>query len=367
MLKSEQPVSKSAVVTELLMDKKILIVDDDPIFRRIIGGFLTAQGCCICEAENGLDGLQKLKTESPDLVICDLAMPILNGIEFVEEVSLAYPSLPLIVVSATEQMSEVAKALKYGIRDFLPKPIDNFAHLSSAIINILEDSDNHLADLKDFSSQWFRVNDDGDVPEEQELHWHLEYLRSNPNAARDLLKALMPDNDTRQGAWYCNYRLLQPAEAMPIVFDYVWLINGQFAFYIVDSNEDNNSVATTLMIRALFHDYMRSLINYSADLKSLAEILEKGLECSDYTSRASMLIGIADLTYGQLSVMPAGLSCYWSNGSQKLHIDGGQCLGDHCLKNFITKDLPMKEKSQISLNRVGSSSFLLELTRKEMH
>lgn len=365
MLKPGQEPSKVTADAKALAGKTILIVDDDPIFRRITGGFLTAQGCEICEAENGLDGLKKLKSESPDLVICDLAMPILNGVEFVEEVSMAYPSLPMIVVSATEQMSEVAKALKFGIRDFLPKPIDNYSHLSSAIINTLEDSDNHLSELGDFSSQWFRVDDGGDIEEEQELYWHLEYLQSHPATAKQLLKALMPENDSKQGAWHCNYRLLQSADAMPVVFDYVWHIDGQFAFYIVDA--EDNSVATTLMVRALFHDYMRNLKSYRADPKDLAEIMEKGLQCSDYTSKASLLLGFADLTYGQLSIMPAGLECDWSNGINSLHIDGGLHLGEHCLKNFITKDLPIRNKTQITVDHIEGGSFVLELSRKDTH
>lgn len=81
--------------------KLIMLVDDDPIFRRVTGGYLSAQGYEVLEAENGLDGLKKLRSAEPDLILCDLAMPVLDGIEFVEEVSLEYPSLPLIVVSAT--------------------------------------------------------------------------------------------------------------------------------------------------------------------------------------------------------------------------------------------------------------------------
>jgi len=104
-------------------EKLVMLVDDDPIFRRITSGFLLSQGYKVIEAENGLDGLRKLKSAEPDIIMCDLAMPVLDGIEFVEEVSLEYPSLPLIVVSATDDMADVAKALRYGIKDFLPKPI----------------------------------------------------------------------------------------------------------------------------------------------------------------------------------------------------------------------------------------------------
>ena len=124
------------------------------------------------------------------------------------------------------------------------------------------------------------------MPEEQELHWHLEYLEDNPMAAKDLLHALLPDKDTSQGDWKCSYRLLQSTDVMPLVFDYAWLMNGQFAFYLVDSaSEGQNGAATTLLVRALFHDYLRNLKCFNADLKDIADLLEKGLACSDCASQ----------------------------------------------------------------------------------
>ncbi|MGF1739720.1 response regulator [Vibrio profundum] len=341
--------------------KLIMLVDDDPIFRRVTGGYLSAQGYEVMEAENGLDGLKKLRSAEPDLVLCDLAMPVLDGIEFVEEVSLEYPSLPLIVVSATEDMSDVAKALRYGIKDFLPKPIGNHENLTCAIENTLDDTFNHLADQRDFSSQWFRV-DAGDMPEEQELHWHLDFLQQNPNAARDLLHALLPEKDTSQGAWKCGYRLLQSADLMPLVFDYAWLMNGQFAFYLVDSDsEGGKGVASTLLVRALFHDYLRNLKSFNADLKDMAELLEKGIACSDCASPVKGLFGIADLAEGTVSVLPAGIDAQWSNGYINQHISAGLSLGENCVRNFMVMDLPINEAGQLSLGRIGSSSFSLDI------
>jgi CheY-like chemotaxis protein len=343
--------------------KLIMLVDDDPIFRRITSGFLESQGYKVVEAEDGLDGLQKLRDHEPDLILCDLSMPILDGIEFVEEVSLEYPSMPLIVVSATDDISDVAKALRFGIKDFLPKPIGNHEHLACAIENTLDDSDNHLSDQRDFSSQWFRV-DSGDVPEEQELHWHLEYLDDNPSAAKDLLHALLPDKDTSQGDWKCSYRLLQSTDVMPLVVDYAWLMNGQFAFYIVDSNsEGQHGVATTLLVRALFHDYLRNLKCFNADLKDIATLLEKGIKCSDCSTPVKALFGIADLSEGTLSILPAGLDAQWANGYFSQHITAGEMLGENCLKNFITTDLKIQSACQLTLSCLGSSSFSLDIYR----
>lgn len=343
-------------------EKLIMLVDDDPIFRRITSSYLSSQGYKVVEAEDGLDGLRKLRDVEPDLILCDLSMPILDGIEFVEEVSLEYPSLPLIVVSATEDMSDVANALKFGIKDFLPKPISNHKHLICSIENTLEDTDNHLSDQRDFSSQWFRV-DSGEMPEEQELHWHLKFLQENRNAAKDLLHALLPERDTSQGDWRCSYKLLQSAEVMPVVFDYAWLINGQFAFYIVDSAADSDDgAATTLLVRALFHDYLRNLKCFNADLKDLAYLLENGMKCYPGAVPVRALFGVADLSSGMLSLLPAGLECMFSNGYTSKHIQANTLLGNSCVKNFI-EEIPIHSACQITLNSLGSCSFSLDIYR----
>ncbi len=347
--------------------KLIMLVDDDPVFRNITKNLLLAQGYQVVEAEDGLQGLKRLRESVPDLVLCDLSMPVLDGLEFVEEVSLEYPSLPLIVVSATDDISDVAKALRFGIKDFLPKPISNHQHLTNSIENTLTDSFDHLSDQRDFSTQWFRV-ENGDVPEEQELHWHLRYLQKNPNAAKELLHALLPETDASQGIWKFHYRLLQSIDMMPMVFDYAWLINGQLAFYLVDSNSNaNNGAPTTLLVRALFHDYLRHLKNFNADLKDIAYVVEKALSCSDPASPVNALFGLVDLSSGSMSILPAGMESQWSNGTLTQHIAAGVSLGENCAKNFITKDLPIENGCRLSLSRLGSSNFSFDLYKDNPH
>ncbi|ENM5742552.1 response regulator [Vibrio metoecus] len=357
MYKSHIP-DTSEVEDQRVAEKLILLVDDDPVFRRMTKGYLQQDGYQVVEAENGLDGLRKLRDSKPDLILCDLSMPVLNGIEFVEEVSLAYPSLPLIVVSATEEMADVAKALRFGIKDFLPKPITNHDHLTSSIENILA-NDEHQ---RDFVSCWYGADSQGGIPEEQELHWHLQYLKDNPNAARELLNALLPEKDSQLGGWKCSYRLLQSAELMPLVFDYAWLMNGQFVFYLVDAaSHEDCGAASTLLVRALFHDYVRNLRNFSVELKDLAEIIERGICCSDCIGKVSALFGVADVAGGTLSLLPAGLNCQWSNGYVQHRITSGVQLGDNSLRNFITKDLPIRSACQITLSQPSAYSFTLDL------
>ncbi len=345
-----------------LDSRTIMLVDDDPIFRRFTSVVLEKEGYFIIEAEHGLDGLQKLREEVPDLIVCDLSMPILNGIEFAEEVSWEYPEVPMIVVSATEDMSDVARALRFGIKDFLTKPISTPKHLLSAISNILDEENKHISTSRDFASQWFRVGEEGDIPEDKELYWHLDHLKENPNAAKDLLTALLPDRDTRQGKWKCSYSLLQSSENMPLVFDYAWLIDGQFAFYLIDSTTvDGCGVATSLLVRALFNDSLRRQQLSKDMLVEFAENLERGINCIDSVSSIGALIGIADMTDGTVSILPAGLDAIWTEGERKTHIEGGDHLGTGCVKNELVENLSILSGSKLNIANIGVSHFSLDI------
>jgi CheY-like chemotaxis protein len=347
----------------------IMLVDDDPVFRRFISVLLEKEGYRVIQAEHGLEGLQKLRHQVPDLILCDLSMPILNGIEFAEEVCWEYPSIPMIVVSATEDMSDVARALRFGIKDFLTKPITVPGHLTSAISNILDDEQKHQEPSRDFSSQWLRVGERGDIPEDEELHWHLDFLEQNAGAARELLLALLPDRDTKQGEWNCSYNLLQASDAMPLVFDYAWLMDGQFAFYIVDSEStEENCVATSLLVRAVFNDALRHLDIPLNNLQAFTDVVEKGIQCLECSKPTNALFGIADMTDGTVSMLSAGIEGIWSYqdtyGQYRHHITSECMLGCGCSKLAGVTRLPIGKGGKLTLSNIGVSHFSLEMSPK---
>ena len=347
----------------------IMLVDDDPVFRRFISVLLEKEGYQVIQAEHGLEGLQKLRHQVPDLIICDLSMPILNGIEFAEEVCWEYPSIPMIVVSATEDMSDVARALRFGIKDFLTKPISVPQHLTSAISNILKDESKHSEQSRDFASQWLRVGERGDIPEDKELHWHLNFLEQNKGAARDLLLALLPDRDTRQGEWKCCYSLLQSSETMPLVFDYAWLMDGQFAFYVVDSGStEGGCVATSLLVRAMFNDALRHSEIPLNNLSAFAEVVEKGMECLECTTPTNALFGIVDMADGSISMLSAGIDAIWNSheayGNTKRTISPGFMLGQGGYNNTVVQQLPVGKEGKLTLANIGVSHFSLEISSR---
>ncbi|MDV7103159.1 response regulator [Vibrio sp. TH_r3] len=350
-----------------LNSRTIMLVDDDPIFRRFTSVLLEKQGYSVIEAEHGLDGLQKLRKSIPDLIISDISMPILNGIEFAEEVCSQYPNVPMIVVSASNEMSDVARVLRFGIKDFLTKPISVPTHLLSAISSILDQPCTQTSRRRDFSSQWFRIGEHGNVPEDKELYWHLDYLKDNPEAARQLLTALLPCRDTNQGGWVCSYNLLQASDKMPLIFDYTWLMNGQFAFYLVDSTtakDSSTGVACSLLIRALFNDgLIRKTLN-KPSLVGFVNHLHHGLECLDGNASVAALFGIVDTSDRSVSIVPAGLEAIWTQGHDTIHIDANHFLGSESLDDILPTSLNMTSCAKLNIANIGVSYFNLDIKRK---
>ena len=105
--------------------KKVLVIDDGWANRSILRQLLEPLGFEVFEAENGAEGLQKMAAITPDLVITDLAMPVMDGIEFLANVrqTPALAEIPVLVSSASVSLASQYESSKAGGDDFIPKPV----------------------------------------------------------------------------------------------------------------------------------------------------------------------------------------------------------------------------------------------------
>ena len=117
---------------------KILIIDDDPKVRKSISAFLEDSGYVIFEAENAIHGLNLFQQELPDLILLDLRMPEMDGLQFLEIIQDKSPDTPVIIVSGAGVMADAIRALKLGAMDFITKPIMDLAILENSIKRALE-------------------------------------------------------------------------------------------------------------------------------------------------------------------------------------------------------------------------------------
>ena len=105
------------------MAKKILIIEDDKFLRELILRKLTDEGFDVSEAVDGEEGVKKVKTENPDLILLDLILPGIDGFEVLSKTkeNPNSASIPVIILSNLGQKEEVEKGLKLGAVDYLIK------------------------------------------------------------------------------------------------------------------------------------------------------------------------------------------------------------------------------------------------------
>ncbi len=116
----------------------ILIVDDEPLIRKILIKYLRDKNYLIDTAEDGTGALEKLKEKSYDLVLTDLRMPKMGGRELLKIMSERYPEVPKIVLTGYGTNEDIIIALKNGAYDFLTKPITDFTILEHSIERAIE-------------------------------------------------------------------------------------------------------------------------------------------------------------------------------------------------------------------------------------
>jgi putative two-component system response regulator len=118
--------------------KKILTIDDDDYIRDIFDDYLGDRGYEVLQAEDGLQGLETFRRDSPALVLLDLKMPEMDGLEVLEHMTQESPNTPIIIVSGVGVIDYVMKSLKLGAWDYIAKPIHDLAVVELAINNALE-------------------------------------------------------------------------------------------------------------------------------------------------------------------------------------------------------------------------------------
>ncbi len=103
---------------------KILLIDDEKSIRRSLREILEFEKFTVDEAEDGLSGFTKITTEQFDLVLCDVKMPKLDGIELLQKLLAVGNEVPLIMMSGHGNIETAVEAVKKGAYDFLTKPVD---------------------------------------------------------------------------------------------------------------------------------------------------------------------------------------------------------------------------------------------------
>jgi DNA-binding NtrC family response regulator len=105
---------------------KILIIEDEASIRRVLTKILSEENDTyqVEEAEDGVQGLEKIKNSDYDLVLCDIKMPKMDGEELLEAVKKIKPEIPIVMISGHGDMETAINTMRLGAFDYISKPPD---------------------------------------------------------------------------------------------------------------------------------------------------------------------------------------------------------------------------------------------------
>ena len=134
-------IRNEVTLEELITIRKtplILIIEDEENIRISICNFLEDSGYDVIEAENGLVGMELFEKEKPDLILCDMWMPEMDGVEVVRRISSQYPDMPIVIVSGAAVVGDAIEVVRQGAWDYIIKPITDMDILVASVEKALD-------------------------------------------------------------------------------------------------------------------------------------------------------------------------------------------------------------------------------------
>lgn len=130
-------VTFTEVMSSALKDKTVLVADDSKLIRKLVASVLEELGVKVIEAENGRVAVETYQREQPALVIMDLMMPEMNGLEAVDKIHHLNPRVPVLMLTSSSRRDEVLTAKQLGVVNYLRKPVQP-PRLTAAVKEALE-------------------------------------------------------------------------------------------------------------------------------------------------------------------------------------------------------------------------------------
>jgi PAS domain S-box-containing protein len=117
---------------------RILVIEDEDYARECISDFLELVGFSAVQAKNGREGVEQFGKHEPSVVITDIRMPEMNGFDILKFVQAYSAETPVIVISGTNSLDDVAQCLKLGAWDYIVKPVYDYGVLEMSVLRALE-------------------------------------------------------------------------------------------------------------------------------------------------------------------------------------------------------------------------------------
>lgn len=280
----------------------ILVIEDDPNVRLNLVSYLEDSGYSVTEKDNGENGVAAIQSCLPDLVLCDLRMPDIDGLDILADLNHQFPDLPVVVVSGTGILGDAVEALRKGAWDFVAKPIQDMAVLEHAI-NAAIDKARLIRDNRRFQTELEEAN--------RQLRDYLEQVEQEVAAARNIQLQMMPPKERRLDGYRFSRFFLPSMYLSGDFIDNFVIDEHRLGFYLADvSGHGVSSAFVTVLLKSLIHRYQErlsnkgdeTLLNPALTLSQLnRDLLAQGID-----KYLTMLFGILETSDNRLRFSNGG-------------------------------------------------------------
>lgn len=121
--------------------KKILVVDDDQTFRELISSGVDKDQYHVTTAADGVEGLEQVEKDMPDIILLDIMMPRMNGVEFLEKMKEVHADkqIPVIITSNDSSLDTISRGAELGIRGYIVKSNESLKTIMSSVERVFNE------------------------------------------------------------------------------------------------------------------------------------------------------------------------------------------------------------------------------------
>ena len=243
-----------------MLSTRVLIIEDDPVFQSQVGQFLDQRGYHVICASSGEEGLELVKQHDVDAVLCDVGLPQMTGLDVLNAIMHTYAHLPVIVISASERMSDIREAVRLGAWDYMVKPVEHLESIEIAIQNCLNRSS--------LEQNWER--------ERWELDDHIDVLFESDQLVKQLANDLTPNEPLLLGEFEIHHEI-DDAAAQDHWVDYNRFPNNQALIVLASAQAlTGQSLLSLLVLKTILQPIVRTAAsNHPQMLANPHKLLER--------------------------------------------------------------------------------------------
>ncbi|MCL6414636.1 SpoIIE family protein phosphatase [Aestuariirhabdus sp. Z084] len=282
--------------------KRLLVIDDETAVRESIAAHLEGSGFTVFQAENGHTGLELIKQQRPEVVICDLRMPHMAGLSLLNAIKDAAPDTPVIVVSGASATSDVVEALRLGASDYLIKPITDLEVLEHSVLRAFEQLQLQRDNLA------YRESLEAAI---KSLQQSLAELQEDQRAGRQVQQKLLPQSPQEVAGFRFEYYICPSLYLSGDFVDIIPLDEHRFGFYLADvSGHGASSAFVTILLKHMTFRLRREYRDRGGDIpvrpSEILDSLNRGLLNTDLGKHVTMFGGVIDTRENRMTYSVGG-------------------------------------------------------------